>query len=450
MRHFLKYRAVFVFVGLVLAASLSHAEYTGGSNPAIEPPNDHARILQNTVLVLETTDTTDSIQAVLTNLTVPFDLISSTDWTGIDFSPYDIVIVGMDGGSITEASVQAIRTGVIDAGKRACFVGGSSWADFANGVNNNIIGLDTANYGWAISAAPHVTVTDPGHPLAQGLTSPMTFANISAAYYMARLTDADMEVVAVNGDGQPCIVFKGSNFPGGGSGEFLWFINSAFGDYWGDAGDFAFLQQVIDNFIADPEPPLFADGFESGDTLAWTETVGLAPPVAPATCADLWTDMDVWGWPAAGLDLRAHTNSTLHWLGCATDGCDPAEFYCLDDAGTEILIFGTASSSALRTVIDPGNAAGDTMPATPFTCSSDAEPMWVSNAPDSNCNGSGIDCIQALCRALGYQNGFLLREVPSNVCPEPHSLNSEGTDWTSDFVPSDGWGAEYQCSVFAD
>ncbi len=249
-------RLCVLFGAFVILAAVSsiHAAVPGASSLDVVPPTEEDRILQNTVLVLETTDTAGSVQAALTNLAVPFDLINSTDWTGIDFSPYDIVIVGMDGGTMTEASVQAIRTGVIDAGKRACFVGGSSWADFANGMNNNIIGLDTGNFGWAISAAPHVTVTDPGHPLAQGLTSPMTFANNSAAYYMVRLTDADMEVVAVNGDGFPNLVFKGINFPGGGSGEFLWFTSSAFGGYWGDAGDLAFLQQVIDNFIGSPVP----------------------------------------------------------------------------------------------------------------------------------------------------------------------------------------------------
>ncbi|MEN8165326.1 MAG: hypothetical protein ABFS37_14440 [Acidobacteriota bacterium] len=250
-----RFLCVLVVAFAVLAAVSSvHAAVPGASSPEAVPSTDEDRILQTTVLVLETISTGGSIQLALTNLAVPYDLINAIDWTGIDFSPYDTVIVGMDGGMMTEASVQAIRTGVIDAGKRACFVGGSAWADFANGVNNNIIGIDVGNFSWAISAAPHFTVTDPTHPLAQGLTSPMTFVNSSAAYYMARMTDADMEVVAVNGDGYPCLVFKGANFPGGGSGEFLWFTNSAEEGYWGDAGDLAFLQQVIANFVGDPVP----------------------------------------------------------------------------------------------------------------------------------------------------------------------------------------------------
>ncbi len=223
-------------------------------SPGEAPPPSEDRILQASVLVLETATTANTIQAALTNLGIPFDLMNTTDWTGIDFGPYDIVIVGMDGGSMSDASVAAIRTGVIDAGKRACFFGGTGAAEFHTGVNNHIMAIDIVNFNWTISASPQFTLIDPAHPLAQGLPSPVDFGQSDAGFYTARLTDADMEVVAVNGDGHPCLIFKGTNFPGGGSGEFVWFINSPRDDHWGDPGDLVFIHQVVANFVGATVP----------------------------------------------------------------------------------------------------------------------------------------------------------------------------------------------------
>jgi hypothetical protein len=61
--------------------------------------------------------------------------------------------------------------------------------------------------------------------------------------------------------------------------------------------------------------------------------------VLPATCDDLVTDIPMWGDPARGVDLRAYTNSTLHWIGCPSDGCDPEEFFCDFDQDTQTLSF---------------------------------------------------------------------------------------------------------------
>ena len=44
-----------------------------------------------------------------------------------------------------------------------------------------------------------------------------------------------------------------------------------------------------------------------------------------ASCDDLVTEIDMWGFPAKGVDLRAYTNSTLHWIGCASLGCEPVQ-----------------------------------------------------------------------------------------------------------------------------
>ena len=56
--------------------------------------------------------------------------------------------------------------------------------------------------------------------------------------------------------------------------------------------------------------------------------------------------------------------------------------------------------------------------------------------------------VGALCDALGYQNGTVLRQEVNNFCPEPHSITDDGQNWTTDFVQSIDWGAEYRCFTY--
>jgi hypothetical protein len=167
----------------------------------------------------------------------------------------------------------------------------------------------------------------------------------------------------------------------------------------------------------------------------------------PLTCADLLVDMPVWGVSStSGFDLRAYTGSTLHWIGCAGGvlGCEPDTFYC-DDSVDGVLAFGTTSPSAMRTVVDPGDAAGDTIPDTFSACATPATPLDVHNAPDSNNNGQPGDAAVALCQALGYSTGVIVRELATNSCPEPHTVNGDPQQWDSDFDNSQGSGMEYRC-----
>ena len=62
----------------------------------------------------------------------------------------------------------------------------------------------------------------------------------------------------------------------------------------------------------------------------------------PATCGDLVTDIDMWGFTAAGVDLRTYTNSTLHWIGCLDEpaSCALNTFFCDYDQITQTLSFG--------------------------------------------------------------------------------------------------------------
>lgn len=178
--------------------------------------------------------------------------------------------------------------------------------------------------------------------------------------------------------------------------------------------------------------------------------------ILPARCVDLVTNIDMWGRPARGVDLRAYTNSTLHWIGCPSNGCEPDDFFCDFDPNTQTLSFGTTRST-LRAAVDPGNAEGDTMPDENSSlgtdcdgCCCDQFPLFgVCNAPDAFNNGVPIDAADALCNALGYASGSLT-EVDSNTCPEANAIAADGSDWTSDFVDSSGYGQTYTCVGFRD
>ena len=69
--------------------------------------------------------------------------------------------------------------------------------------------------------------------------------------------------------------------------------------------------------------------------------------------------------------------------------------------------------------------------------------------PDLNNNGLGVDAALALCQALGYTSGVLLRSTTSSICPEVTALSSDGLSWGSDFLDSPGAGQMWQCTGFA-
>jgi len=214
------------------------------SNP-IQPLTVHTD--QAEILVLTSTDVSQSIEKSLAELGLPYDLLYKYggDIGGTDFGPYLFVILGMDGGTFTSSDMQYLRTNVIDEGKRLIFMGGTCWQDFAFGVNDYLVQNNTANYCWQISATPHWTLTDPSHGLAEGLPDTLNFVNSSAAYYQIRVTDPAAEVVGMNGDGWPMYFYKADY----GAGDFVWMIDSAYYYYWTNADDFAFFKQTLANAL---------------------------------------------------------------------------------------------------------------------------------------------------------------------------------------------------------
>jgi hypothetical protein len=242
------------FAALALAG-LSAARAQTASSSEVGPGNQYI-IRGGNILLIETTSTI--LDSILSGLGQNFDVIGSEVWTGIDFGPYDIVFIGMDGGAVDPPSVAAVRQNAIDAGKRVCWFGGTCYQPFVDGVDASLLDVDTVDICWEISSAPHFTLVDAGHPMGAGLPGSMTFATAEAAFYQLRPTDANLQVVGVNGDGFDSLFFKGSDFPGGGTGQLVWLTNSPFESYWTDGGDLGFLTQVVDNCLQ-PEVPVELD-----------------------------------------------------------------------------------------------------------------------------------------------------------------------------------------------
>jgi cysteine-rich repeat protein len=161
-------------------------------------------------------------------------------------------------------------------------------------------------------------------------------------------------------------------------------------------------------------------------------------------CNDILTNMNMWGNVALGVDLRAYTNSTLHWIGCPGNGCPANTFYCNYDPVAHTMQFGTTSNGAMRSVVDPNDANGDVMPMAGGSCCNNN--LQLCNSPDSNNNGVNVDMVDALCASLGYSDGVIVRESNDNVCPQAHALTADGSSWSSDYINNGGWGAEYRCS----
>ncbi|MBI2393791.1 MAG: hypothetical protein HYV09_29740, partial [Deltaproteobacteria bacterium] len=171
-------------------------------------------------------------------------------------------------------------------------------------------------------------------------------------------------------------------------------------------------------------------------------TCTLAP-----TCALLVTNANMWGSPARGLALSAYTSGTLDWIGCMGNGCSVASFFCTDEVTG--IYFGTTDigGSALRALVDPGNAGGDTYPTTHTGCSTAGTPRSLSNAPNAlNSGVGGINAGDALCKAMGFASGGVVATQSGNACPRPHTTTPTGSNWTSTWSGSDGiWGQTFRC-----
>ena len=215
-------------------------EYGWGLIDAAEALRNH-----NHLALIETLDTTDSVQKALAEMGWGFDLYHTySDFSAIDLSSYGTVIVAMGGGKIGETSIQNIA-GFANNGGNLVMLGGSEWAPFANAVDAHLLSIDESNYFWEWGYGdPDLRVTEPFHQLAGNLHPAHEFDNGNATYYMIRSQDPAAEEVAVNGDGVPTILKKKL-----GSGTLSWFINSPYDGFWGNTPDYDLLKQVVNNSL---------------------------------------------------------------------------------------------------------------------------------------------------------------------------------------------------------
>lgn len=226
-----------VFVLLAFGSALA---MTGSS---IEPSNVTFGDMgdRDNILVIETT--TSFLPQAMTELAVDFDYYYGSDFSGLDLSGYAHVFVGMDGGTVEEPSIVNVAA-YVGGGGHLHFFGGTCWQPFAIAVDAHLTNNNVNDYCWAISGAPHFTVTDAGHYLAFALPGSYNFSNASAAYYSHRNTDAGAMVAATNGDGYSYLFNKMI-----GPGNFDWCISSAYESYWTDPGDHDVGLQIVSNML---------------------------------------------------------------------------------------------------------------------------------------------------------------------------------------------------------
>eukprot|EP01084_Bolivina_argentea_P215899 366638_1 len=154
---------------------------------------------------------------------------------------------------------------------------------------------------------------------------------------------------------------------------------------------------------------------------------------APAICSDILWSGNVWSYAASGVNLSPYTNNELQLLVCITEqGCDTSSFFCNADASS--ITFGTTDSTGntLHALLGPGSIPPTYAPG----CCSSSNHRYPCNSPNDQVS------VTKLCQQLGYDGGTFT-PVSSNICPE---VNWDGSQWTSDFAPSVGYGKQYTCN----
>jgi len=218
------------------------------------------------ILVIETGyDVENSVCNVLDELGYTYDFYDWDIWDvppSINYSQYDVVIQASDGGMVLGTNMDELASFVAGGGK-LIYLGGSSLSNVVSDIDTYLLDVDTTNYYWTtVTGTPHLQVVNPTHPLAAGLPASYNFSDVSATYYMLRITDATATVIAENGDGYPALVTENI-----GSGVLIWFINSPAEDYWTWASDYSILKTIIRNALeygvaAEPEVSVSTNTWE--------------------------------------------------------------------------------------------------------------------------------------------------------------------------------------------
>ena len=145
---------------LVLIASAYSTDFIDGtaSQPGVSPkftpdvfiPSSASVV--NTLLIETGGRVTNTIVRALDSLGVTYDFMHTVDFTGIDFSPYTTIILGMDGGLVDSTSVETVANGIA-TGKKLIILGGTAYHPYYVGVQNYLLQHNGVE-DWVQSAPP--------------------------------------------------------------------------------------------------------------------------------------------------------------------------------------------------------------------------------------------------------------------------------------------------------
>ena len=262
-----------------LEGTSSQAGISLKSTPNVFIPSSASIV--NTLVIETGGSIGNTVVRALDSLGAEYDFMHTEDFTSIDFSPYSIIILGMDGGLVDSTSIEAVANAAA-LGKKLIILGGTNHHPYYVGVQNYLLQHNGVE-DWFQSATPHLTVTAPGHPLTVDLPSPYNYVNPGAAQYMLRITDPAATEVAVNGDGFPALVSKSI-----GNGVLIYSITSPWDAHYLNEPDYAVLYTIVRNALdlEIPQPPRNLIAF-SGDGYVnlWWQV-----PFIPPTISELAYD----------------------------------------------------------------------------------------------------------------------------------------------------------------
>jgi len=214
----------------------------------VGPPILHINIIEEGAVSV--------VQRVFNEFGLGSTMLKTNDWTNIEFSPFGIVIISMNGGRPDSTSIKKIRTDVINQGKRVILIGGTRYENFVQGINQYLVLNNINDYEWKGPTQPHFTMVYPAHVLTQSIPKNYNFIYEYASHYQLRVTDSEIDVLAKNGDGYGCFFYKKSKFPilqngtSKAGGDLIWFINPATDNFWKYNADYTIIKQIILNAIS--------------------------------------------------------------------------------------------------------------------------------------------------------------------------------------------------------
>jgi len=215
--------------------------------PALELPSAAAaapaRPLAARRVVLAASTPVTWLETLLRSLGLDVIRVSSVETLTPDtLALASLVIVALDGGWVG-ADVVGNLANAARAGKAVAVLGGTQYPPFAKAINEQVI-ANAQTPGWATSRSPGFMLRSPTSALADSLPSEYTWHALEPSYYSLRVADPDAKVIAVNGNGDPALVYKRL-----GLGSVLIWTATPSDAAWRDPGDLAVIRQVVANAV---------------------------------------------------------------------------------------------------------------------------------------------------------------------------------------------------------